>query len=157
MGVIVAPIAFVSEHSETLVELDIDYRQLAAQAGVPCYVRVATVGDDAPSSPASRRWCAERKRGTARSAARRARLCPARLRPLSVRAMSGDSGVIALYPWLKALHILSVIAWMAGLLYLPRLFVYHADAPPGSEASETFKVMERRLLRGIMNPAMIAT
>ena len=63
----------------------------------------------------------------------------------------------ALFPWLKALHILSVIAWMAGLLYLPRLFVYHADARPGSEMSETFKVMERRLLRGIMNPAMIGT
>jgi protoporphyrinogen IX oxidase len=63
----------------------------------------------------------------------------------------------ALFPWLKTLHILSVIAWMAGLLYLPRLFVYHADARPGSETSETFKVMERRLLRGIMNPAMIGT
>ena len=63
----------------------------------------------------------------------------------------------ALYPWLKSLHILSVIAWMAGILYLPRLFVYHADAAPGSDASETFKVMERRLLRGIMNPAMVAT
>jgi protoporphyrinogen IX oxidase len=59
-----------------------------------------------------------------------------------------------LYPWLKALHIVSVIAWMAGLLYLPRLFVYHADAKVGSEQSETFKIMERRLLRGIMNPAM---
>lgn len=56
-----------------------------------------------------------------------------------------------------ALHVMSVIAWMAGLLYLPRLFVYHADAPAGSAQSETFKVMERRLLRGIMNPAMIAT
>jgi protoporphyrinogen IX oxidase len=62
-----------------------------------------------------------------------------------------------LYPWIKALHIVSVVAWMAGLLYLPRLFVYHAEARPGSEASETFKVMERRLLRGIMNPAMVAT
>jgi putative membrane protein len=61
-----------------------------------------------------------------------------------------------LYPWVKALHIAAVIAWMAGLLYLPRLFVYHAEAPPGSAQSETFKVMERRLLRGIMNPAMIA-
>ncbi len=60
-----------------------------------------------------------------------------------------------LYEILKALHIVSVIAWMAGLLYLPRLFVYHADAEPGSRQSETFKVMERRLLRGIMNPAMI--
>jgi len=60
-----------------------------------------------------------------------------------------------LYPWLKALHIISVIAWMAGLLYLPRLFVYHAGAAVGSPQSETFKVMERRLLRGIMNPAMI--
>ncbi len=61
-----------------------------------------------------------------------------------------------LYPWLKALHIVAVIAWMAGLLYLPRLFVYHADTPPGSVQSETFKIMERRLLRAIMNPAMIA-
>ena len=64
---------------------------------------------------------------------------------------------MALYPWIKALHIVSVIAWMAGLLYLPRLFVYHADAPPGSDAAETFKVMERRLLRGIMHPAMVVT
>lgn len=60
-----------------------------------------------------------------------------------------------LYEVLKALHIVAVIAWMAGLLYLPRLFVYHADAEIGSKQSETFKVMERRLLRGIMNPAMI--
>jgi protoporphyrinogen IX oxidase len=62
----------------------------------------------------------------------------------------------AAYPWIKALHIVSVIAWMAGLLYLPRLFVYHAAEPAGSAASETFKIMERRLLRGIMDPAMIA-
>ena len=61
-----------------------------------------------------------------------------------------------LYPWLKAFHIIAVIAWMAGMLYLPRLFVYHAKTQPGSEASETFKVMERRLLRAIVNPAMIA-
>ncbi|MGE0735835.1 MAG: protoporphyrinogen oxidase HemJ [Alphaproteobacteria bacterium] len=60
-------------------------------------------------------------------------------------------------PWFKALHVISVIAWMAGLLYLPRLFVYHAAAKPGSDQSETFKIMERRLLRAIMNPAMIAT
>ena len=58
--------------------------------------------------------------------------------------------------WIKALHIIAAIAWMAGLLYLPRLFVYHTAAEPGSETSETFKVMERRLLRAIMNPAMIA-
>ena len=57
--------------------------------------------------------------------------------------------------WIKALHVISVIAWMAGLLYLPRLFVYHCEAEPGSVQSETFKVMERRLLRAIMNPAMI--
>jgi protoporphyrinogen IX oxidase len=60
-----------------------------------------------------------------------------------------------LYDVLKALHIVAVIAWMAGMLYLPRLYVYHADAEKGSVQSETFKVMERRLLRGIMNPAMI--
>jgi protoporphyrinogen IX oxidase len=59
------------------------------------------------------------------------------------------------YPWLKALHIVSVIAWMAGLLYLPRLFVYHADAPAGSDQAKTFSIMERRLLRGIMNPALV--
>jgi putative membrane protein len=61
------------------------------------------------------------------------------------------------YQWIKALHLISVIAWMAGMLYLPRLFVYHCDAAPGSDKSETFKVMERRLLRGIMGPAMILT
>ena len=62
-----------------------------------------------------------------------------------------------LYPWLKALHIIALIAWMAALLYLPRLFVYHAEAGPGSPPSETFKVMERRLLKAIMTPAMVAT
>jgi putative membrane protein len=62
-----------------------------------------------------------------------------------------------LYPWLKAFHVIAVIAWMAGMLYLPRLFVYHTEAERGSRQSETFKVMERRLLRGIINPAMIAT
>ncbi|SKA06431.1 putative membrane protein [Enhydrobacter aerosaccus] len=60
-----------------------------------------------------------------------------------------------LYNVLKALHIIAVIAWMAGLLYLPRLFVYHAAVEKGSAQSETFKIMERRLLRGIMNPAMV--
>ena len=61
------------------------------------------------------------------------------------------------YLWIKGLHIISVIFWMAGMAYLPRLFVYHAETQPGSETSETFKIMERRLLRGIINPAMIAT
>lgn len=59
--------------------------------------------------------------------------------------------------WVKALHVISVIAWMAGIMYLPRLFVYHADAAIGSEKSETFKLMERRLYRGIMSPAMGAS
>ncbi len=63
----------------------------------------------------------------------------------------------AAYPYLKALHVIAVIAWMAGLLYLPRLYVYHAQTTPGSETSETFKVMERRLLKYIMNPAMIVS
>ena len=61
------------------------------------------------------------------------------------------------YEVVKALHIVSVVAWMAGLFYLPRLFVYHADAALGSELSETFKVMERRLYRAIMGPASVAT
>jgi protoporphyrinogen IX oxidase len=62
-----------------------------------------------------------------------------------------------LYPWIKALHVIAVIAWMAGMLYLPRLFVYHCEAEAGSRQSETFKVMEQRLLRIIINPAMVAT
>ncbi len=63
----------------------------------------------------------------------------------------------AVYPWLKALHVIAVISWMAGLLYLPRLFVYHCDAPAGSAQSETFKVMERKLSDFIMRPAMLAS
>lgn len=65
--------------------------------------------------------------------------------------------MLAIFLTLKSLHIIAVIAWMAGLLYLPRLFVYHADAEVGSDKSETFKVMERRLYRAIINPAMIVT
>lgn len=61
------------------------------------------------------------------------------------------------YSWTKALHIISMITWMAGIFYLPRLFVYHASAEVGSDKSETFKVMERKLLKGIMNPSLIAT
>lgn len=66
--------------------------------------------------------------------------------------MGGD-----LYIWVKALHIIAVLSWMAGLLYLPRLFVYHCGTEPGSELSETLKVMERRLMRAIMNPAMFVS
>jgi putative membrane protein len=62
-----------------------------------------------------------------------------------------------LYLWFKAAHVMAVISWMAGMLYLPRLFVYHCGAEPGSRQSETFKVMERRLLRGIINPAMVVS
>src|SRR5262249_38876776 len=62
-----------------------------------------------------------------------------------------------LYPWLKAVHVIAVISWMAGMLYLPRLFVYHCEAEIGSRQSETFKVMEHRLLTMIINPAMITT
>ncbi|HWB47848.1 MAG TPA: protoporphyrinogen oxidase HemJ [Stellaceae bacterium] len=63
--------------------------------------------------------------------------------------------LLSAYPWLKAFHIVAVVAWMAGLLYLPRLFVYHADAAPDSDKAQTFAVMERRLLRGIMLPAVV--
>ena len=63
----------------------------------------------------------------------------------------------AAYPWMKALHVVAIISWMAGMLYLPRLFVYHCGVAPGSEASETFKVMERKLLRFIINPAMVVS
>ena len=62
-----------------------------------------------------------------------------------------------MYEWVKVLHLISVISWMVGFLYLPRLMVYHNETEPGSETSETFKVMERRLLKAIMTPAMIAS
>jgi putative membrane protein len=81
----------------------------------------------------------------------------------AIAATAALFGVLAwvgppgLYPWLKAAHIVAVIAWMAGMLYLPRLFVYHCEAESGSRQSETFKLMERRLLHVIINPAMVAT
>jgi protoporphyrinogen IX oxidase len=65
--------------------------------------------------------------------------------------------LIDFYPWTKSFHVISLIAWMAGLFYLPRLYVYHCDLVPGSAESERFKLMEYRLLKQIMNPAMIAT
>jgi putative membrane protein len=61
----------------------------------------------------------------------------------------------AAYPWVKSVHVMAIIAWMAGMLYLPRLFVYHADAAPGSDTARLFKVMEHRLMTIIMNPAMV--
>ena len=64
---------------------------------------------------------------------------------------------MSVYLWIKAVHVIAVISWMAAMLYLPRLFVYHCEAPKGSAQSETFKVMERRLMRAIMTPAMIGT
>jgi putative membrane protein len=66
------------------------------------------------------------------------------------------SFLAAVYPWTKALHVMAVIAWLAGMFYLPRLYVYHCEVPRGSAESERFKVMERRLLKQIINPAMIA-
>ena len=69
--------------------------------------------------------------------------------------MNGLFDSVGFYLWVKAFHIVAVIAWMAGMLYLPRLFVYHCETTPGSAESERFKSMERRLLRIIINPAMI--
>lgn len=64
---------------------------------------------------------------------------------------------IALYPWIKALHIMAVVSWMAGLFYLPRLFVYHVERGQSKETSQTFIVMEQKLMKVIMNPAMAVT
>ncbi len=81
----------------------------------------------------------------------------ARQEPDVLAKVAGMDFLVDYYLAIKALHIIAVIAWMAGMLYLPRLFVYHADAPVGSELSETFKVMEEKLLRVIMLPAMLAS
>ena len=67
-----------------------------------------------------------------------------------------DDVLLMHYDWLRALHIIAVICWMAGLLYLPRLFVYHCGVEKGSDASETFKIMERKLMNLIMRPSMVA-
>lgn len=69
----------------------------------------------------------------------------------AVMVLLGDQG----YLWIKAVHVIAIISWMAGMLYLPRLFIYHCDAAPGSDKSETFKIMEQRLFRIIINPAMV--
>jgi len=68
-----------------------------------------------------------------------------------------SAALAGIYPWIKAFHVIAVIAWMAGLLYLPRLYVYHSAAPIGSDQAAIFVVMERRLLRGIMLPALVLT
>jgi putative membrane protein len=92
--------------------------------------------------------------GTARLWARAATAIAITAALVAMLALWRPSG---LYLWLKAAHVIAIIAWMAGMLYLPRLFVYHCEAEPGSRQSETFKVMERRLLAVIINPAMVAS
>ena len=94
-------------------------------------------------------------RNSGRGAAKRAAVALVLLVALTALLFTfGDDGF---YLWAKAIHVIAVISWMAGMLYLPRLFVYHVEAEPGSIQSETFKVMERRLLRAIINPAMMVT
>ena len=153
--VVVVPIAFVSEHSETLVELDITYRDRARAAGVPAYHRVPALGTQPAFIAALAQLVrAALGRDAGLDSGAGGRLCPHRSPLLPA---GGDVMAVDLYTWLRALHVIAVIAWMAGMLYLPRLYVYHARATPGSELSETLKVMERRLLRIIINPAMVAT
>lgn len=97
------------------------------------------------------------ERQTGGSVGRRA----ARRAAVVLLLFTAAAAALTVYPpsdlalWVKALHVVAVISWMAGLLYLPRLFIYHTDAATGSELSETFKTMERRLYRVIMNPAMM--
>lgn len=97
----------------------------------------------------------ERQTGAApgRKAAFRAGIALLLFAGLALLLIVGDPAQT--YPWIKALHVIAVISWMAGLFYLPRLFIYHLDAERGSVQSETFKVMERRLFQVIMNPAMV--
>ncbi len=156
VAVLVVPIAFVSEHSETLVELDVGLSpagRAARRAGLfPCADAEFRCGlHRGAGKPGSAR--AHSRPGLCSHAG--GRICPADRRSVSVAMTIGF--LTALYPWTKAFHVISVIAWMAGMLYLPRLYVYHCEVQPGSAESERFKVMERRLLKQIINPAMIAT
>ena len=82
---------------------------------------------------------------------------PIGTRLAAARACPADADIDMAYDWVKAVHVIAVISWMAGMLYLPRLFVYHCETPKGSIQSDTFKIMERRLLKAIMTPAMIVT
>ena len=134
-ALIVAPIAFVSEHSETLVELDMEYRTLAGESSVPDYIRVPTVGIRLEFIEALATLVERSMR----------RLAGRDMWPGSdlsewfgwLRLWGGNSVTDILhsqsfYLWVKAFHIIAVIAWMAGMLYLPRLFVYHCETTPGS-------------------------
>lgn len=94
-------------------------------------------------------------RASGAKAAKRAFVALAVFLALTVLLFWLDPG--RFYLWAKAIHVIAAISWMAGMLYLPRLFIYHCDAEPGSVQSETFKVMEQRLLRVIINPAMVVT
>lgn len=94
-----------------------------------------------PRSPAERR--------------RRAMMSLVLVAALTIAALAFAPDWLA--PWMKAVHVMAIISWMAAMLYLPRLFVYHTQVPVGSPSSELFKVMERRLLEAIMNPAMVVS
>jgi putative membrane protein len=97
----------------------------------------------------------EETRSSARNAGKRAAIGMGIFALLTVLLFTVAPETLDL--WIKAAHVIAVISWMAGMLYLPRLFVYHTNAPKDSQQSETFKVMERRLYRLIINPAMVAT
>ena len=132
VAVLVVPIAFVSEHSETLVELDIDYRALAERLGVPGYFRVPAQNAD-PAFIAALADLVRRARAAGPGLCSHAggRICPRRPQPVSAAHGGMTIGFLAwLYPWTKAFHVIAMIAWMAGMFYLPRLFVYHCELRP---------------------------
>ena len=127
---LVVPIAFVSEHSETLVELDVEYRALAERLGVPGYFRVPAQNTDAGFIAALADLVRRaRARGPGLCSYAGGRICPADRMPVSA-AMTIRVSRPRLYPWTKAFHVIAVIAWMAGMFYLPRLFVYHCELRP---------------------------
>ena len=149
-GVLVVPVAFVSEHIETLVELDRDYARLAEEKGCPVYLRAPAVGVQADFIDG----LGGHGRGGPVQDGLRTR--GERLREgLERLPLSSPRGRRMNYDLVIGLHILSVIAWMAGLLYLPRLYVYHTRAESGSQMDETFKEMERKLYGFIMVPASL--
>ena len=149
--IVLVPIAFVSEHSETLVELDIEYKELADKNGCKNYTRVSALGTNENFIKAMSELIIKKEEYNFNNKLYPPKIhCPNNLKNVHVLIMNS-------YLLFKSLHLITVVSWMAGLLYLPRIFVYHVENNEKKQSVDIFEVMEKRLYFYIMRPAMILT